>query len=182
MVENIDDIEDQDQGRWGLYTTASLLILRSKWFSPPFYTKYQLSARCPSTYLRHTSDILNIRDTSQIQTLCPFWILYIRDAYAYILPISVLLTMDNVPCTFSFLLLSKAKARSHCTYGCKEDAKRKKDLVIRWKNAMHPLCTHCIRVSYDLSIERPSTVISSAQRVLSCTKLLERMDFPPCTM
>ena len=74
------------------------------------------------------------------------------------------------------------KARSHCTNGYKEDVKCKKKSCHPLENAMHPLCTHCIRVSYALSIEHPSTVISSAQKVLSCTKLLERMNFPPCTM
>ena len=121
---------------------------------PPIYKKYQLSARCPSTYSRHTPDILNIRDTSQIQTLCPFLMLYIRDAYAYILSISVLLTMDNVPCTFSFLLLSKAKARSHCTYGCKEDAKRKKILPSVEKT----LCIRCILNAYVFHTIYPSSV------------------------
>ena len=73
------------------------------------------------------------------------------------------------------------KARSHCPYGCKEDVKRKK-YCHPLENDMHPLCTHCIRVSYALSIEHPSTVISSAQKVLSCTKVIERMNFPPFTM
>ena len=65
------------------------------------------------------------------------------------------------------------------------DAKRMKKVKNSchpFENAMHPLYTYCIRVSYGLSIEHPSILISSAQKFLSCSNFLERMNFPPCTI
>ena len=45
------------------------------------------------------------------------------------------------------------------------DAKRIQNVKKRcppYKNAIHPLCTHCVRISYALPIKHPYTMISSA--------------------
>ena len=47
---------------------------------------------------------------------------------------------------------------------------------------MHPLCTHCVRISHALPIKQPNTVISSELKVLNCTKRFERMGSPPFKM
>jgi len=70
------------------------------------------------------------------------------------------------------------RTRSQCTYGCKTDIKRKKNLAIRLKT----LCIFFVRNVYALSVECPPPAISSVQIVLSCTKLCERMNCPSCAV
>ena len=47
---------------------------------------------------------------------------------------------------------------------------------------MHPLCIHCVLISYVMPIKQLYSVISSAEKVLNCTKHFERMNFTPFTM
>ena len=44
---------------------------------------------------------------------------------------------------------------------------------------MHPLCIHCVLISYVMPIKHLYSVISSAEKVLNCTKHFERMNFTP---
>ena len=47
---------------------------------------------------------------------------------------------------------------------------------------MHPLCIHCVLISYVIPIKQLYSVISSAEKVFNCTKHFERMNFTPFTM
>ena len=55
----------------------------------------------------------------------------------------------------------EVKARSHCTDRCREDTKRKKNLVVRRKT-LYIRCVLIAYVLYALPIRYPYTVISSA--------------------
>jgi hypothetical protein len=128
-----------------------------------------------------------ISDVWRISRVYPSYILFHKLLSAR-LPMNIRLTSPlhttNVhffPLLFwqSFTIFSRAvPLHLRMQNGCKTFKKS----FHPYEYAMHPLCTLCIRVSNALSIEHPPTVISSAQEVLGCTKLLERMNFPPCAI